>query len=216
MPEYELICCVVNREKGSRVLKIAKRHGVSGGTILIARGTVKSKLLEALDLTDLRRELVLMAADRDTARGAAARIAEELRFDRPNRGIAFTIPLESVLGAHMGAEGAAPAENRAEETYMYQSIFTIVDKGAAEAVIDAARGAGARGGTILHARGSGIHETEMLFAMPIEPEKEVVLILAETGLTDAITGAIRAALHIDDPGRGVIFTVKTSETYGLQ
>ncbi|MDR3277983.1 MAG: P-II family nitrogen regulator [Oscillospiraceae bacterium] len=215
MPEYELICCVVNREKGSRVLKIAKRHGVRGGTILVARGTARSKLLDVLDLTDLRRELVLMAADRETARGAAERIAEELHFNRPNHGIAFTIPLERLIGASVGA-GGAPTENRAEETYMYQSIFTIVDKGAAEAALDAARRAGARGGTVLHARGSGVHETEMLFAMPIEPEKEVVLILAEAERADAITGAIREALHIDEPGRGVIFTVGTSKTYGLQ
>ena len=69
---------------------------------------------------------------------------------------------------------------------MYQSIIAIVERGHAENVIDAATQAGSRGGTIINARGSGIHETSTLFAMEIEPEKEVVLIVAEKKNTDHI------------------------------
>lgn len=59
------------------------------------------------------------------------------------------------------------------ENTMYQAVFTVVDKGNAEAVIDAATSAGSRGATIINAKGSGIHENNMLFSMPIEPEKKL-------------------------------------------
>ena len=98
---------------------------------------------------------------------------------------------------------------------MYDAIFTIVEKGMAPEVIEAANSAGARGGTIIKGRGSGIHETEVLFAMPVEPEREIVLILAQTDMTEEITTAIRKEVDLDSPGRGIIFVTGTSRTYGL-
>lgn len=98
---------------------------------------------------------------------------------------------------------------------MYQMITTIVDKGRAEDVIDAATKAGSKGGTILEGRGSGIHETSRLFAMDIEPEKEIVLILSEEAVTDAIVSSIRTQLNIDDPGKGIIYVQTVGQVYGI-
>ena len=82
-------------------------------------------------------------------------------------------------------------------------------------MIDAATEAGAKGGTIINARGSGIHETSKVFSMEIEPEKEIVLILSRTESTDAIAAAIRDKLKIDEPGNGIIFIQDVNRTYGL-
>lgn len=98
---------------------------------------------------------------------------------------------------------------------MYKAIFTIVDRGKGENVMDAAKEAGAKGGTIINGRGSGIHETEVLFSMPIEPEKEIVMILAEDHLVNAIVSSIREKLEIDEPGKGIMFLLDVNKTYGL-
>ena len=63
---------------------------------------------------------------------------------------------------------------------MIQAILTVVEKGHAEEVIDAAVQAGSHGGTIINARGSGVHETATLFGLGIEPEKELVICLLYT------------------------------------
>lgn len=81
--------------------------------------------------------------------------------------------------------------------------------------MDAAKKAGARGGTIINARGSGIHETEILFSMPIEPEKEVVMILSKNETVNQITSAIREELKIDEPGMGIMFVLDVNKSYGL-
>ena len=99
---------------------------------------------------------------------------------------------------------------------MYRAIFTIVDRGRAEYVMEAATQAGAKGGTIINARGSGIHETNKLFSMEIEPEKEMVMVLSEKDSVDSIVSSIRQKLDIDEPGKGIIFVQDVSKAYGLR
>ena len=77
----------------------------------------------------------------------------------------------------------------------------------AEAVIDAAVLAGSKGGTIINARGAGIHEYSKLLSMAIEPEKEIVMILSEANLTESITCSIRENLKLDDPGNGMLLVL---------
>jgi nitrogen regulatory protein PII len=98
---------------------------------------------------------------------------------------------------------------------MYHLITTIVDKGKAEDVINAATKAGSKGGTIINARGSGIHETSKLFSMDIEPEKEIVIILSEVDKTEEIVSSIRTNLKIDEPGNGIIYIQDVNKTYGI-
>lgn len=98
---------------------------------------------------------------------------------------------------------------------MYHVITTIVDKGKAEDVIDAATKAGSKGGTIINARGSGIHETSKVFSMEIEPEKEIVIILSEADKTEAIVSSIKNELKIEEPGNGIIFVQDVNKTYGI-
>ncbi len=212
--ELTLICMILNFGLGSKAIKIAKKNGVSEGTVFLGRGTIKNRLLEFLDLNDSRKEIVLMMADKTTANQALDVLNKELAFYKPNHGIAFTLSVVDLLGI----KSCQCQDNqiiRGEENTMYQAIFTIVDKGNAENVITAANKGGARGGTIINARGSGIHETHTLFAMEIEPEKEMVLIISKNNLTDTIVSSIREDLQIDKPGKGIIFILDVNKTLGL-
>lgn len=212
---FELVCCVVNDGVGSKTLKVAKSYGIQGGTICMGKGTVSNKLLEFLDLTEMPKEIVMMIADKEIAKKAMEGISKELAFHKPNHGIGFLIPLKNFIGT----KHCEYAENEAEKAVngtMYQAIYTVVEKGQAEDVVEAAKKAGARGGTIINARGSGIHDTEKVFAMAIEPEREMVMILTASDITKTVVEAIRAQLHIDDPGHGVLFVVGVDEAYGLR
>ncbi|HHT49444.1 MAG TPA: P-II family nitrogen regulator [Firmicutes bacterium] len=213
--EFSLIYVVVDYGQGSKILAHAKRSGVTGGTIFFGKGTVHNRLLEFLSLTEIRKEIVLMVAEKNVARQALFEINKEFSLAKPNHGIAFSIPVINFFGSH--TFGDQPfKENRGVIKNMYNAVFVIVDKGKGEAVIDAAKEKGAKGGTIIHARGSGIHKSIKLFGMEIEPEKDIALILCEQQLTAGIVTHIRAELHIDQPGNGIIFTQRVEETYGLR
>lgn len=97
----------------------------------------------------------------------------------------------------------------------YHVITVIVDNGKSGEVVEAAQKAGSKGGTILQGRGSGVHEQSRVFAMDIEPEKEVVLILSEADQTDRITERILEDLAMEEPGNGIIFVQNAVRTYGV-
>ncbi|MCC5910805.1 MAG: P-II family nitrogen regulator [Clostridiaceae bacterium] len=212
--DFELLCVIVKFGLASKIIKHAKQHGITGGTIFLGKGTIRNPILEFLELTEVRRELVLMAADKTIAFNALEELNKKFRFDKPHHGIAFSTPVINILGAK-SLTCKDIKESRGVKDPMYNLIFVVVDRGKAEFVVDAANKAGSRGATIVNARGSGIHETSKLFSMEIEPEKEIVLIISECHLTEAIATSIRNALEIDKPGNGIIFIQDINKTYGL-
>lgn len=212
--EYELLSLIVNLGMGSKVVKIAKTHGIKGATILLGMGTVKSHLLEILGIYEIRKEIVLMIAEKEIAYSALDTLSQKLSLSKPNHGIAFTVSVSNLLGTKNCTYNNL-IESKKGEKAMYNAIFVVVDKGKAEEVIDAANAAGSRGGTIINGRGSGIHETSKLFSMEIEPEKEIVMILSKNDTTEAIVSSIRKELNIDEPGKGIIFVLDVNKTYGL-
>jgi len=219
--ELELIYTIVNFGLGSKIIKFAKHNGILGATVFLGKGTIKNRILEFFDLTDIRKEIVIMISEKLIAYDVLEKLNKEFHFNKPNHGIAFSIPVLKLLGARSFSCDETNSsindinESRGAENRMYNAIFTIVDKGKAESVIETATKAGSTGGTIINARGSGIHETQKLFSMEIEPEKEIVLILAKKEITDAIVSSIRKELQIDEPGNGIIFIQAVNKAYGL-
>jgi nitrogen regulatory protein PII len=210
--QIELLTVIVNIGVGRKVIRIAKKNGISGGTVFLGRGTVNNRILKFLDLDDVHKEVVFMLGEKSEVLKALEVIAKELALHKPNHGIAFTLPVKNLVGS---CRYKNVKEERGGESPMYDAIFVVVDRGKAEDVVEAATKAGSKGATIIHGRGSGIHETSKLFAMEIEPEKELVLILAEENLTEAITESIRKEMKIDEPGKGIMFILGVNKTYGL-
>lgn len=212
--DFELVCVIVNFGLGSKIMQTAKKNGISGGTVLLGKGTIKSRFLEFLAINDVRKEIVLMVSDTRTVSNALEQLDKKFKFSKPNHGIAFTTSVCQVIGAR-SCKSDQLKEGIGADNTMYHAITVIVEKGNAENVIDAAVEAGSKGGTIINARGSGIHETSKLFSMEIEPEKEIVLILSEKESTDAIVSSISKKVKIDEPGNGIIFIQDVTQTYGI-
>lgn len=101
------------------------------------------------------------------------------------------------------------------KTDHYDLIVTIVPKGKAEAVVEATHAAGAEGGTVMYGRGTGIHERQRIFNIPIEPEKEIVLTLVPADLTDSVCKAITDATDLEKPGHGIAFVIDVKSVMGI-
>lgn len=96
----------------------------------------------------------------------------------------------------------------------FELIVTIVNRGFADEVMDAAREAGATGGTVLYARGTGTREAEKFFGITIQPEKEVVLILAHKEQRNAIMKAVCRDVGLNTAGHGISFSLPVDEVVG--
>ncbi len=97
----------------------------------------------------------------------------------------------------------------------YELIFCIVNTGFSGTVMDAARSAGATGGTILRGRGSAGKEAEDFFHIQIQPEKEIVMILAPVEIKDNIMTSIYREAGLASAGQGIIFSLPVTRTAGL-
>ncbi|MFL2133081.1 P-II family nitrogen regulator [Desemzia sp. FAM 24101] len=210
----DLLFFIVNDGMGSDVIRIAKKNGSSGGTVFYGYGTINNLRLKMLGLDNIRKEVVLMLTEESKSESIMKVLTDKLKLERPNRGIAFAISLLNILGRRNSTYDQN-AQIREDDSVMHQAIFVIVERGQAEEVIDAAVAAGSQGGTVISARGSGIHETSRLFGMDIEPEKEIVLILSDTDKVDPIVASISNATEIEKPGKGVLFTIDVKDTKGL-
>lgn len=97
----------------------------------------------------------------------------------------------------------------------FDLIITVVNRGFDDVVMDAAREAGATGGTVLNARGTGTHEAEKFFGISIHPEKDVILILTKREDKKQIMHAIRNKAGLNREGKGLSFSIPVEEVCGI-
>lgn len=99
--------------------------------------------------------------------------------------------------------------------FEHEVIFCIVNEGFSEAVMDAARRAGATGGTVIRSRGTANAEAEKLFGITVSPQKEIVMMLVKTELRNGILHTLYQAIGLDTPGHGIAFSLPVDGAVGV-
>lgn len=100
-------------------------------------------------------------------------------------------------------------------SFSHEVILCIVNAGFSDEVMTAAREFGARGGTVIRARGTANIEAEKKWGIPIQPEKEIVMILVESKLKNDILHALYKAVGLETPGQGIAFSMPVDSVVGL-
>lgn len=208
----EMLVVIVEHNKASKVLHLADEKGITASVAMLGRGTASRTIFDYLGLNDKKKAVLMLFGKTEEIMDLADYLVEKLEMDKPNHGIAYIESAFNVFGTEDNANGS---ENIKRGENMYNAIYTIVEKGNADDVIEAAQKAGSRGGTVMHARGSGSEEARKVFNMLIEPEKEIVLIISEEAKTKDIVESIRKETGIEEQGKGIIFITNVAQTYGL-
>ena len=97
----------------------------------------------------------------------------------------------------------------------HEVIFAIVNSGFAEDVMDVAREQGARGGTILNARGVARQEAADFFGITLHAEKEILMIVVEKEIRDRVLNAIYKEMGMAKAAQGIAFSLPVSDAAGL-
>jgi nitrogen regulatory protein PII len=207
----KLLIGMVGRRRGEQFVAAAKASGARGGTIAYGRTVADNKVLQALLLADVQQEIVFILM-RDEAPAVIEGVRKTCRA-LPKKLGGLAIVLEA---AASGAPGrlpnptatANPAGNVRSNTMEsgYVLLTAIVNTGCADDVMVEARKAGARGGTILTARGTGTEEDVKFFGITLVPEKEVLLIVTDKDGAEPVLAAIRAVPILREPGGGIVYT----------
>lgn len=101
------------------------------------------------------------------------------------------------------------------KTDNHEVIFAIVDAGFAEDVMDLAREQGARGGTILNARGVAREEAAAFFGITLHAEKEILMMVVERDIRDRILNAIYKEMGMAKKAKGIAFSLPVTDVAGL-
>lgn len=98
----------------------------------------------------------------------------------------------------------------------YELIFCIVNSGYAGLVMEAAKTAGAGGGTVIHGHGTANKEAETYFHITVEPDKDAVMILVPEEIKDEVLHAVYRGAGLSTEGHGIAFSMPVSDVVGLR
>jgi nitrogen regulatory protein PII len=205
----KMLISVMGRSRAEEYVAVTKAAGARGGTIMYGRSVGENAIMRALSLADVRQEIVftLMGEEQDKVLEAVLEAARE----QPKKFGGAAALLLDVPGMLIRMKPDGGEQNLHQGEQAMESGFTlitvIVNNGYADDVMAAARKAGATGGTILNARGTGTEEDVKFFAIAIVPEKEMLLIVTPVDKADAIVAAISATPHLCEPGGGIVYTM---------
>ena len=113
------------------------------------------------------------------------------------------------------SEGEKPVKEMPQTSNKYELIVVIANEGRTDAVMNAARSAGATGGTVLHGKGTAAEEAARFLNISIASEKEVILMVTKK---EQKIGVMRAILENAGPGTeagAILFSVPVATVAGF-
>lgn len=212
---YRIITLILNDSQCVKFNAIAHEKHICDGIIMPGKGTVKNTALNILGIKSQKITLINVLLEEEKAIEVLERLTEKLRLKEPNHGLAFTTTVRVAGNVCAGNHETLSDESDMEEESMFKKLTVVVNRGAADDVMDIARRSGVKGGTILHGRGTGAECAAKLFGMEIEPEKELVLILMPSEIVDKVIEDLYRELKLDVPGNGILFVEPVWDVRGL-
>ena len=186
--------------------------------IIHGRGTATKSMLALLGIVGTKeRRVVLTIADKERTEKLIEQERRQLYIDAPGHGIIVAVPIKSVGGGKTLSylSGGRSTGRQPELNYDYELILAIANEGYTDAVMDAAREAGARGGTVLHGKGTGSKDAEKFFRVSIAQEKELILIVAKSDEKAAIMKSIVTNAGVNTEAGAVVISLPVSEVAGF-
>lgn len=213
MPESaKLIVTIVERGQGKTIQRLYTGRQAAWHYQSIGRGTASSELLDVLGLGSTERDVLFSLA----SRSAAERLMRLLREERPEgleaKGLAFDMSLTGLNNivavalerqAQQTENGGSPMERDSENSL----IILIVNQGHTDDVMNTARAAGARGGTILRARHVGDRDIGRFYGISVQEEKEILLIVADSETRNTVMETVNKKHGLKTPAGAVILSL---------
>ena len=184
-------------------------------------GTAASEILNYLGMEATEKAVIFSVQEEEKWLHIKKQLQRKLRIDAPGGGIAFIIPLSSIGGKKslqflLEKQNYQKEEESTLKDTVHELIIVIANQGNIELVMDAARGAGAYGGTVIHARGTGMEKAEQFLGFSLASEKEMIFIVAQKEQKNNIMKAIMENAGSDSRAKSIVFSLPVTDTAGLR
>ena len=217
--ELYYIIAVTDAAKGEHMNTLYRETGMHTILSMPARGTARSEHLDIYGLGAEPKTVISAVASAQEAAQLLRAAKRKLLIDIPGNGIMMAIPLKSVAGGRTLAYltgGKALEGGKPDMDFEYELIVVILNEGYSELVMDAARAAGARGGTVLHAKGTGAAVSEKFLGVSLAQEKDMVYIVASSKQKAEIMRSVSQNAGTGTKAGAICFTLPISEVAGLR
>lgn len=221
---FQVVMVVSTPRQIERAIGLFQQQGVPVMYQCHAEGTATSDILNALGLGSSQKSILIGMTPEPFAAMMLSKLRKELKLYMPGSGIAFLIPITGMNNHAMrmfsslnDAQGtqATWREHMSLKECNYTMIAVVVNQGYTEEVMQAAKSAGARGGTVIHSRHVTSEEAIQLWGLSFQEEKEIVLILATNETKVAMMSAISKSCGIHSDAKGIVLSMPIDAVVGL-
>lgn len=191
-----------------------------------AQGTAPSELLDLLGVCGTARIITVGCLPKCRSQEIFEILDRQMNFHKKGAGIALTIPVNGVQSSvhHLLSEEAEKIlrtkiereVERVKETGEFSVVWTSVVSGYSEEVIEAARAAGARGGTVIKGRRQNSGQVTEYLGIPMQEEQEFVLMVVPKEKKAEIMAAISASCGLKTPAHGIVMSLPVDEVMGIE
>ena len=216
-----LLFAIVSRPATKKLLNFFKEEGISCQLATVGRGTATSDVLDYFGLESSEKIIIMCVVSAETWKKTKAGLRSRMNIEYPGTGIAFIVPLSSVGGGRTlafltdGQNFELKEESSLKDT-KYELLVVIASQGYSEMVMDAAHQAGAGGGTVIHAKGTGLERAEQFLGVSIASEKEMLFVVCKAENKNAIMQSIMANAGLNTKARCVVFSLPVTDTAGMR
>ncbi len=222
--KMKLLITIIDNGSEKELTELYMEHQVPFHLITHGHGTATSEILDYLCLGETKKNIVLSLIKQYQVNHIFSLLDNKMHFSSPGKGVAFTLPLSCIssIVPHLkefNLENVYKLDsevNTVKQEKLHELIITIVTQGYSDEAMEAAKAAGATGGTVVHARGLGSQEAQKFLGITIQPEKDLVLIIAKKEDKHAIMESVNKAVGISTKGKGIMFAIPVDETIGLE
>lgn len=223
MNAFRLLMLITNPKPSLTASDLLLEHNIPIHYNINAIGTASSEMADILNLGSSEKRLLVSFLTKQTADDILIKMYHKLHLGAVNGGIAFTVPLNAMT--KHAQRMMTDIDEKNEEKYRkgevimtdteYAMITVMVEMGYSEEVMNAARGAGARGGTVIHSRGVENSEASAVWGISLQEEKEIVIILAPEDKKTAIMKAIGELCGVNSEAKGIVMSLPIDHVIGI-
>jgi nitrogen regulatory protein PII len=213
--------CVTQRSSFTTLAGIFKKTEVPFNTVALGRGTASSERLNMMGLDDTEKVICFSVLTPSIWKKMKKMLRGELQIDLPGAGVAFTVPLAAVAGKTAlrvltrNTDFTRGDEGTLKNT-VYELIVAVCEQGYSHKVMEAAKKGGAGGGTVIRARGTGVHSAEQFLGITLTGEKDMIFIVSKTAEKKAIMEAIVREAGPESRAKAIAFSLPVTDTAGLR
>ena len=220
---FRVLGFITTPKRAEKALMLFEEEKLPIQYIINASGTASSETLDILGLGSPDRSLIISVLTKNLSDKMIRKVHNELQFNVPGNGIGFTVPLTGanniIIKKFEEFDNNEDNQLRKGDTVSEIKrviIAAIVNQGYSEEVMNAAKEAGATGGTVIHGRHAGNKEISALWGVGIHEEKDVVMIIADGESKASIMQAISAECGINTEAKGVVLSIPLETVVGLK